>query len=38
MDIISDHIKSTPPTKSLHEWAQSPVEAEHIHKISDGGK
>jgi site-specific DNA-methyltransferase (adenine-specific) len=26
---ISDVVKSSPPDKSLHEWAQSPVEAEH---------
>ena len=25
-----DHIESSPPDKSLHEWAQSQEEAEHI--------
>jgi len=31
-NIIEDVIYSTPPDKSTHEWAQSPVEAEHIIK------
>ena len=30
--IIEDVIYSAPPDKSTHEWAQSPVEAEHIIK------
>ena len=30
--LIPDLIKSSPPDKSLHEWAQSPVEAEHFIK------
>jgi DNA modification methylase len=29
-NIIDDVIYSTPPKKELHEWEQSPVEAEHI--------
>lgn len=31
-NIIENIIYSTPPDKTLHEWAQSPVEAEHIIK------
>ena len=31
-NIIEDVIYSAPPDKSMHEWAQSPVEAEHIIK------
>jgi DNA modification methylase/ParB-like chromosome segregation protein Spo0J len=30
IDTMFDHIESSPPDKSLHEWAQSPIEAEHI--------
>jgi DNA modification methylase len=26
----TDFIESKPPDKSLHDWAQSPVEAEHV--------
>ena len=29
---MSDFINSSPPDKILHEWIQSPVEAEHIIK------
>jgi ParB-like chromosome segregation protein Spo0J len=29
-DYINDSIKSLPPDKSLQDWAQSPVEAEHV--------
>ena len=27
---IEDYIESQPPDKDIHEWAQSPVEAEHV--------
>jgi DNA modification methylase/ParB-like chromosome segregation protein Spo0J len=30
VDYIADSVKSSPPDKALHEWAQSPVEAEHV--------
>ena len=30
LDTMFDHIESSPPDKSLHEWAQSPKEPEHI--------
>ena len=30
LDTMFDHIESSPPDKSLHEWAQSQEEAEHI--------
>jgi DNA modification methylase len=29
-DFLSDIIKSDTPSKALHEWEQSPIEAEHI--------
>ncbi len=29
-DFMGDFIESQPPDKSLHEWAQSPIEAEHV--------
>jgi 16S rRNA G966 N2-methylase RsmD len=32
VEYISDYIKSEPPDKTLHKWAQSPVEAEHVIK------
>jgi len=30
LEFISDSVESKPPDKSLHPWAQSPVEAEHV--------
>jgi DNA modification methylase len=30
IDFLSDVVKSDPPPKSLHEWEQSQVEAEHV--------
>jgi hypothetical protein len=30
IDFVSDYIESKAPEKALHEWEQSPIEAEHI--------
>ncbi len=30
LDSIADLIESQPPSKALHKWEQSPVEAEHF--------
>lgn len=30
IDYISDYVESEAPKKALHEWEQSPIEAEHI--------